>query len=444
MSSSLGSAFAWSTPLTSAWKWAVPDFYDKRPYDASNVWVLAAPMPLIALQIHLLIRYKPASTWLFRASLIPFVCLLALRTAYAFYYRVDGEGQLDGRGQHVNITLGCGAICMVVWSLGWGLAWRRPQLKVAKGETNGSEKSIDKDANSSPMPIFFPGTYVPLELDLLLNIRGVGWEHGVKDGAPALPVRDYTSRERRAWILSCLAPLPFYFLLYDAIFVLIEDTRFNMHARTRYGGSLWDCSQGLFGAASPWLICIAYASSFVCVQYMLHAVFACIAIGLFGDRPSRWDPPAVRWPWVSTSVGEFWSKRWHQYLRFTFMTAGYWPVRNALRPIAGRKVANIAAIFGAFLASGIVHDLGRVALSPVPGFAITEVTLFFAVQPVAIFGEQIWEYYTGRKVRGFWGWLWTVTFVLSTSPLLLQVSAFCWLDTYPDCDANADILVFVL
>ncbi len=45
------------------------------------------------------------------------------------------------------------------------------------------------------------------------------------------------------------------------------------------------------------------------------------------------------------------------------MTAGYWPVRFALRPIAGRRVANIAAIWGAFFASGILHEAAELPCS---------------------------------------------------------------------------------
>ena len=408
--------------------WAVPDFYGKVPYDSTNAWILAAPMPFVILQIHLLLRYDPKTTLPLRASLIPPIALLSLRSAFAYYYRVVGEGQLDGRGQHINITLGCGAIATIFWSLSWGLALRRPQLKVRQIQANGLAGNSDKHValqrtSAAPnLPICFPGTNMPLELDLLINIRGLGWEHGLKDGAPALPVPTYTFRERWLWIFERMKPFPFYLVLYDAVFVLIEDRRFNVHAQTASGGSLWACRQGSFGAAGPYLICIAYCSSFVCVQYMMHTAMACLSIALLNDLPSRWGPPAVRVPWLSTSVSEFWSKRWHQFLRITFMMVGYWPVQAALRPVAGRRVANIAAITGTFLASGLLHDMGRVTLAPEPGFAVTQVTLFFALQPFAIFAEQFWEYCTGRRVRGFWGWLWTASWLLATAPLLLEVS----------------------
>ncbi|SPO25089.1 uncharacterized protein UTRI_02812_B [Ustilago trichophora] len=426
MSAALPAALSWRTALMSPIHWAVPDFYDKVPYDSTNVWILLTPLPFVILQIHLLLRYDPKATLPLRASLIPIIVLLSLRSAYAYYYRVTGEGQLDGRGQQINITLGCGAFSTIFWSVGWGLTMQRPRLKVQKPQLNGSAKNGEKDdgyrrtSEEPSLPICFPGSSIPLELDLLLNIRGVGWEHGVKDGPPALPVREFTSHERWAWILERMRLIPIYFLMYDAIVVLISDPRFNVHAGTSQGGSMWDCNKGSFGVAGPYLICLAFASSFICVQYMLHTLAACVSIAVFNDRPSRWGPPAVRAAWFSTSVREFWGKKWHQFLRITFMMVGYWPVRAALLPIAGRRVANIAAIWGAFIASGLLHDMGRVAMLPEPGWCITGVTLFFAIQPIAIFAEQFWEHCTGRKIRGFWGWLWTFCWILFTSPLLIE------------------------
>lgn len=200
----------------------------------------------------------------------------------------------------------------------------------------------------------------------------------------------------------------------------VEEKRFYVHAGKSAGGSIWDCSKGSFGVAGPYLICIAFASIFVGLQWMVHATMASLSVGLFHDLPSRWSPPIFRMPWMATSVADFWGKRWHQMLRVTFMTVGYWPVHRMLLPLAGRRIANIAGICGTFLISGMIHELGRVAMES--RFALTNVTLFFAIQPAAIFGEQLFEYCTGRRVRGFWGWLWSMSWILGTAPLLIEVS----------------------
>ncbi|KAJ9478749.1 MBOAT_2 domain-containing protein [Pseudozyma hubeiensis] len=417
----------WAGAGLAAWKWAVPDFHDKKPHSGSTALLAVAMMPLILVQIHLLIRYDPKTTWLLRASLIPFVTLLSLRSAYAYYHMVDGEGQLDGRSQATNSTIACGAIAAIIRSLEFGLAMQRPRLKTRRvelnghgtGNSNGREKSNNTHVESpDPLPTFFPGTYCPLELDLLSNIRALGWEHGIKDDAPALPAPTYTSRQRWDWILKRAAAIPLYYLVYDVFVVLNQEPRFNPNADSRIGGSIWASTESSFGVAGPYLNCIAFGASFVCTQYMMHTMLASIFVGVFHDLPSRWDPPLVRYPWLSTSVADFWSRRWHQTLRVTFMTVGYWPVRAALIGVAGRRIAIMAAICGVFLVSGVFHDLATSAT--IPGFGITKITLFFAIQPIAMFGENMFEQWTGRKVQGFWGWLWAATWILGAAPILIE------------------------
>ena len=404
--------------LKSIVTYTVPHYDDKQAYDRTNAWIAVAPLLLLVVQIHLLIRYDPKSTWLLRASLVPIISLLALKSAFGLYYTANGAAQRQGRGQAINASLGCGALVAVIRSLELGLARKRPRLKIAKVdgmEQNGKEKD---DEVINRLPVCFPGTRCPLELDLMLNTRGIGWEHGIKEGAPALPVPTYSSQERWKWICKRMAPVPLYFLLLDTVCVLLEEPRFNVHAGNPLGGSIWDCSTATFGQATPYLVCLAFASIVTSLGYSFYVTVASFSVAVLHESPARWDPPLFRVPWLSTSVSEFWNKRWHQMLRSTFMAAGYWPVRAALKRIAGLRVANIAAICGAFLASGIIHELGRSAM--VPGFKITGVTVFFAIQPVAIFGEQLFEYATGRRVGGFWGWVWAVSWILTSAPLLLE------------------------
>lgn len=414
---SMGAASSLVAAMRTTFDWAVPAFDEKIPRTIYNKWMVLAPMPLILLQIHLLLRYDPRSTWLFRASLVPLASLLALRSGFAYYTTANGESQLTGRAQHINLTVGCGVFCVIVWSLGWGLTLSRPRLKIAHAEPNGSEKKSLHDE----LPTYFPGTKWPLEVDLLCNIRGVGWEHGVKDGAPALPIPAYTAAQRREWVVSQLRSLLSYFVVYDAAAMLAVDTRVNPHANTPYGGTLWDTRRGSFGIAGPYVFIFIASCCFVSAQYVTHSLMAIIAVGVFGDMPSRWDPPAVKRMWVSTSVRDFWANRWHQYLRITFMTAGYWPVRFLLRPIVGRRAASMAAVCGTFLVSGLIHEGGRMTMAPEPGFCLTSVTAFFAIQPLAVFGEQLWESYTGRKVGDMIGWVWTISWMLGTAPMLFEM-----------------------
>jgi hypothetical protein len=95
-------------------RWAVPDFHDKTAYDSLNLWTIAAPVLVIAIQIHLLLRFDPSTTLPLGASLVPIATIFALRCAYAHYYTDIGADQLNGRGQHPNIAIECGAMCMII------------------------------------------------------------------------------------------------------------------------------------------------------------------------------------------------------------------------------------------------------------------------------------------------------------------------------------------
>ncbi|THH20116.1 hypothetical protein EW146_g1211 [Bondarzewia mesenterica] len=127
---------------------------------------------------------------------------------------------------------------------------------------------------------------------------------------------------------------------------------------------------------------------------MVYDIFTLIAVALFGHSPSAW-PPLMDNPWISTSLHEFWSKRWHQTLRQTFLVYG---------GIPGRAIAgDLGLLLGTFIASGLYHEcsiyvMGRGWDSRVP--------LFFLMQAGALIGEKVWRQVTGRRVGGFFGLLW--------------------------------------
>jgi len=114
-------------------------------------------------------------------------------------------------------------------------------------------------------------------------------------------------------------------------------------------------------------------------------------------------PPVMDDPWSSDSLHVFWSKRWHQLLRQTFMVYGGVP---------GKWLAgDFGMIFGAFLASGLYHELSVYAMGR--GFD-HRVTLFFLSQAFLLIGERYWRRLTGYRVGGWIGryWVYTVIFFL--------------------------------
>jgi hypothetical protein len=117
------------------------------------------------------------------------------------------------------------------------------------------------------------------------------------------------------------------------------------------------------------------------------------------------------WPFRATSVSEFWGKRWNRAFRdFTH--------QFVFRPLAAH-VGATAALWGCFLASGLVHDL-VISVPARGGFG--KPTLFFLIQATAIGLERSKP---GRRVglgRGMTGFVFTAAALVLPLPLLFHAA----------------------
>jgi alginate O-acetyltransferase complex protein AlgI len=119
--------------------------------------------------------------------------------------------------------------------------------------------------------------------------------------------------------------------------------------------------------------------------------------------------PIMQWPIASTSVSEFWGRRWN----LAFRDLAH---RFVFRPLATRW-GGPAALAAGFLVSGLVHD----AVISVPargGYGLP--TLFFLIQAA---GVAIERSAVGRRSglgRGFVGWMFTAMVLLLPAPLLFH------------------------
>lgn len=120
-------------------------------------------------------------------------------------------------------------------------------------------------------------------------------------------------------------------------------------------------------------------------------------------------PPLMVAPLRSTSVSQFWGKRWNTAFRditFQFL----------LRPLA-RRLSASAALVIAFLFSGAVHDL-VISVPARGGYGLP--TLFFVIQAVAM---NIEKSNVGRRLglgSGWRGWLFTAIALLAPARLLFH------------------------
>lgn len=149
---------------------------------------------------------------------------------------------------------------------------------------------------------------------------------------------------------------------------------------------------------------ITIATSMVIETHMtsLYSILTLFAVGFLGHSPTLW-PPLFDNPWISTSLHEFWGKRWHQLLRRHFLVAGGIPGEW----IAGR----MGLIVGTFLASGLFHEVAVYLVNRGVDYWIV---FFFFIQVVGFVMERLFRKITGRRVGGPLGWLWVFCFLIGT------------------------------
>ncbi|EPQ30775.1 uncharacterized protein PFL1_01676 [Pseudozyma flocculosa PF-1] len=417
---------------------AVP-FEEKQRHTWSSLALFLLPIPLLVLQLHLLVRYDPLRTLPLRLALVPAIALLSLPAAFHRYFDLDGSGQVRGQAQHFNFGAGVYSIYAIVRSVEWGTQCSRPRLKRAPGvasapaidaspekttTTPGKSHRRQRGDNNGvgddtpTLPILFPGTWTPIELDLLQNMRGVGWESGTPLSAPALPVPRYRYVDRLRWAARRLPNLIVTYTCLDALAVVIRDQRVFPHIATVPGTSIWTAPPGLFGSAlGPYILTATFGTMIYLVIQSHHALLSILMVLLLRDLPSRWDPLPFDAPLFATSVQDLWSNRWHHLFRQSFLHVAYSPVRTVAAAVVGRKAARALATFAVFALSALVHEWGQLPMSPHSRLGITQTGTFFLVQAVAIVLEHAWRDVTGTKVRGLPGWIWTFAFLIYTGTM---------------------------
>ncbi len=166
---------------------------------------------------------------------------------------------------------------------------------------------------------------------------------------------------------------------------------------------VWLPGAGAMSSARLWL---ATALLLAGISLVMHfGVFNLLAGGW---RLAGADCQALfRAPFVSTSLAEFWGRRWN--LAFSEMTA-----LAIFRPLRGKLGVRAATIL-AFLFSGLLHELA-ISVPAQAGYGLP--LLYFALHAVAMQVEAFLSA-RGRPMNASrWvGWIWTMGWVLL--PLLI-------------------------
>jgi alginate O-acetyltransferase complex protein AlgI len=147
---------------------------------------------------------------------------------------------------------------------------------------------------------------------------------------------------------------------------------------------------------------------------MVGVVFV-LHFGLFHLVSLSWQSlgacakPLMEWPVLSTSVSEFWGRRWNRAFRdLTY--------RYLFRPLTARFGVSVALIAG-FLVSGIVHDL-VISLPARGGYG--RPTAYFLMQAAAIFVERSRLGQRFGLARGWRGWAFALLVLLAPVALLFH------------------------
>lgn len=154
---------------------------------------------------------------------------------------------------------------------------------------------------------------------------------------------------------------------------------------------------------------------------LTYNIVALVSVILLHSDPRGW-PPLMDLPWLSTSLHDFWGRRWHQLLRRPFLLVGGVPFAHIYRALSGSASKNknvaqkqglspSAIAFGTFVASGLHHSL--MSYSTLRGRPYGYGTFFFfAAQSLGLALETEWRNKTGKRVGGFSGWIWTALWLI--------------------------------
>ncbi|KAF7980493.1 hypothetical protein HWV62_37990 [Athelia sp. TMB] len=265
---------------------------------------------------------------------------------------------------------------------------------VPQGKGEIDERDHEDLEIQRPAWLRFVPTWLREAIELCGSMRGIGWDFGVGVFVPP----HQRPLQRALFIRATI-----YSVIQNVLNMDILDTFSKLLP------GVGDTSGGsIFYSQLPPLqryavsTAIQMISSFCLIEgfaicYDSLALFGVVALN---DPPSSW-PPLMNNPWASTSLHEFWAKRWHQLMRRTFIVAGGFPGKF----IAG----NTGMVFGTFIASGLFHELAIYAMGRGLDY---RVVLFFAIQGPLLTVESYWRKLTGKMVGGWAGRIW-VFLVLS-------------------------------
>lgn len=293
-----------------------------------------------------------------------------------------------------------------------------PLSPIHEPESDPATRS--RPTGEHPTPDTATATLLPRPLldalDVSCALRGIGWDFGKGVWVPRPP--SALPAERSAFIKSTVRRIV-QNQLYVDVFDTIEKLTPGV---TATGGTIFlPQLPPLQRYALSTFLHLGHGLLIIAGVALVYDYLSLAGVVLLGQSPGAWPPIHGDLRHVC-SLHQFWSRGWHQALRYTFLTLGGFPGRW----LAGGP----GMVFGTFLASGLFHEIGLT----VAGRDVDHrVTVFFLLQAFGITLEKAFRKVTGRRVGGVLGIVWAMIFVLGFG----QMCSTCILRLLDLCPADA-------
>lgn len=167
---------------------------------------------------------------------------------------------------------------------------------------------------------------------------------------------------------------------------------------------------------------------YFCLEIIL-AMVAVLAQAVLGMELE----PQFNEPYLSTSLQDFWGRRWNIMVTRILRPTVYEPVVSLSTPFVGRTYAPLPAVLGTFVVSAMMHELIFYYLGRVPPTG--EITAFFLLHGVCLMVEIAVK----KKLKRRWQLPRPVASVLSVC--FVMATAF-WLFLPPLLRCRADSRAF--
>ncbi|KAF8640260.1 hypothetical protein AX16_010155 [Volvariella volvacea WC 439] len=321
-------------------------------------------------------------------------------------------------------------------------------LPSSKAQGKGNTQS---NRHSKPLNPMHKGSKLWDTLDLMFNFRGLGWDwsNGLQ-----VPHDTRPTHSKPLFFLHTLISFLIHLVAFDLFHYSVQWFSPSTIGAP-LGGTIFDhtlpplhryARSTLIGALSGLTVYSAITAAYL--------LFTLVGITLLGQHPSQW-PPVFDSPWRSTSLTDFWAKRWHQIFRDNFISVGAYPLSLLIGRVGG--------VLGAFFISGVLHNFGLWGMGR--GAEFSSMGGYFLVMGVGLILEGVWKKimakpvvvstttersgdesssdafvngsnnhrhsagnhartkYVGGKVGGAWGWIWTMAWVVGWAYLLVDAWA---------------------